>query len=216
MNIFGYNTNGPNAKSIYLSMRSTSSFAFSLIITYELVYHTIEIGLSPMQLVTVGVILECMTLFFEIPTGTIADSYSRRLSIIGGYFLIGVGFLIEGLFATFFAVILAQVLWGIGFTFYSGAGDAWIADEVGTEKASQLYLRGTQLSQVMSLIGVAVGAFTVEFGLKWPIILGSTIYLVMVPILMWYMSETGFTPSAVFSTQDLYKNTLTQFNKSIQ
>lgn len=110
MNILGFDVQDTNAQVVYLGMRATAAFAFSLIITYELVFHTVEIGLNPLQLVTAGVVLECMTLFFEIPTGVVADAYSRRLSVIIGYFLIGSGFLVEGVFATFDSVLAAQVL----------------------------------------------------------------------------------------------------------
>ncbi|MEZ4712815.1 MAG: hypothetical protein R3A44_36845 [Caldilineaceae bacterium] len=87
----------PDAYRVYIFMRAFTAFAFSLVITYELVYHTVDVGLNPLQLVTVGVVLECMTFFFEIPTGVVADLYSRRLSVLIGLMLIGAGFLIEGL-----------------------------------------------------------------------------------------------------------------------
>ncbi|MEM7128272.1 MAG: MFS transporter [Chloroflexota bacterium] len=185
----------PPAHQTYLIMRSTTAFAFSLIITYELVYHTVEIGLTPLQLVAVGVVLEAMTFFFEIPTGIIADAYSRRLSVLIGLFLFGSGFLVEGLVATFDAVLMAQVLWGIGFTFYSGAEAAWLTDEVGEERAGQLFLRATQIGQVARLIGIGVGAWLVTYGLRIPIVVGSVLYILLALFLTWAMSETGFQPS---------------------
>ena len=120
-NILGFEVHNANPLQVYLRMRAIGAFAFSLIITYELVYHTTVINLTPIQLVTLGVILESMTVLFEIPTGMVADRYSRRLSILIGVTLTGVGFLVEGLIATFVAAWLTQILWGIGFTFYSGA-----------------------------------------------------------------------------------------------
>jgi hypothetical protein len=42
-------------------MRSMNAFAFALVLTYELAYHTITLGLNPFQLVVVGVVLESMT-----------------------------------------------------------------------------------------------------------------------------------------------------------
>ncbi len=215
MNIFGYAVHGPNARVVYLGMRATSAFAFSLVITYELVYHTVVVGLNPLQLVTVGVVLECMTFFFEIPTAVVADLYSRRLSVIIGYCLIGLGFLVEGMMATFSAVLVAQVLWGIGFTFYSGAGDAWIADEMGEEGAAPIYLRGAQVGQIMSLMGVGAGALIVGYGLQWPITIGASIYLVMVPLLLWYMTEAGFQPPANSTELSLFKTIITPLQESI-
>ena len=70
-----------------------------------------------------------------MPTGLVADNYSRRLSIIIGFFLVGVGFVIEGLVPHFTVILLTQVIWGIGITFTSGATEAWIADEVGEASA---------------------------------------------------------------------------------
>ena len=50
-------------------------------------------GLAPYQLVLVGTAVELSIFLFEIPTGVVADVFSRRLSIIIGYFLMGIGFL---------------------------------------------------------------------------------------------------------------------------
>jgi DHA3 family tetracycline resistance protein-like MFS transporter len=175
-------------------MRATAAFAFTMIITYELVYHTVSVGLTPIQLVTVGVVLETMTLLFEIPTGVVADAYSRRLSIITGLFLIGAGFLLEGLMPTFMAVLMAQVLWGIGFTFYSGAGEAWITDEIGQEQAGNAFLRGSQASQAASLAGIGAGTALANIALWLPILIGAILFFAIVIFLTITMSEEGFHP----------------------
>ena len=185
----------PNAYMVYMGMRATSAFAFSLVITYELVYHTIAVGLNPLQLVTVGVVLECMTFFFEIPTGVVADLYSRRLSVLIGLALMGVGFLVEGLVATFAAVLAAQVLWGIGFTFYSGAESAWISDEIGEARAGQAFLRAAQIGQISTLAGVGVAALLVNGGANRPLVAGALIYVALAIILLWVMGESGFQPA---------------------
>ena len=216
MNIFGYRVRGPNAYVIYLGMRAIAAFAFSLIITYELVYHTIDVGLNPLQLVTVGVTLESIKLLFEIPTGVVADSYSRRLSVLIGFFLTGIGFLFEGLVTTFTAVLTAQVLWGLGITFYSGAGEAWITDEIGENRAVQAFLRGTQLSQVTSLVGVITGAFLVSYGLTWPIIIGASIFLVLAAVLAWTMPESGYQPLKPKPDQDVLTKMLLPFQEGVQ
>jgi DHA3 family tetracycline resistance protein-like MFS transporter len=100
-----------------------------------MVYHITVVRLNPLQLVLVGTILEGTVFLCEIPTGALADVKSRRLSIIIGYFLIGLGFVVEGSLPYFAAVAFAQVLWGLGYTFTSGATQAWIADEIGSERA---------------------------------------------------------------------------------
>jgi len=50
---------------LYVLMRSVGAFASALVLTYELAYHTVVVGLNPFQLVLVGVVLESMTFLFE-------------------------------------------------------------------------------------------------------------------------------------------------------
>ena len=214
-NILGLEIRNPNPNQVYLWMRAIGAFAFALVITYELVYHTTVINLNPIQLVMLGVVLECMTVFFEIPTGLVADQYSRRLSVIVGVALIGFGFLVEGLFATLLGAILAQVVWGIGFTFYSGAADAWLADEVEEEQANQGYLRGAQLSQMMRLCGVGVGAFVVTYGLHWPIIVGATINIFLAIFLMLKMPEIGFQRNTSEPQQSIWNQMSLPFKDAL-
>jgi DHA3 family tetracycline resistance protein-like MFS transporter len=92
--------------------------------------------MDPLQLVLTGTTLEVTVLIFEIPTGVLADVYSRRLSTILGVALIGGSLIIEGSFPLFAIVLLSQVIWGIGWTLISGAHDAWIADEIGADAAA--------------------------------------------------------------------------------
>src|SRR6478609_6976383 len=84
-------------------------------------------------MVLVGTVLEATTFLFEVPTGVVADLVSRRLSVIIGFLLTGLAFVVEGGIATFAAALLGNVVWGIGYTFVSGALQAWITDEVGPE-----------------------------------------------------------------------------------
>jgi DHA3 family tetracycline resistance protein-like MFS transporter len=101
-------------------------------------YEATVAGLTPVQLILVGTALEISAFVFEVPTGIVADVYSRRLSIIIGYVLMGLGFLVEGFFPAFLPILLAQIIWGLGYTFTSGATQAWITDEIGEDDANKL------------------------------------------------------------------------------
>ncbi len=68
---------------------------FSLVLAANQLYRVQTVGLNPLQLVLVGTVLEVTAFIFEIPTGIVADLYSRRLSVIIGTFLFGIGFLAE-------------------------------------------------------------------------------------------------------------------------
>ena len=97
---------------------------------------------QPFELLLVGTVLEGSIFLFEIPTGVVADVRSRRMSIIIGLILIGTGFAFEGAIPLFATVLIAQVIWGVGYTFISGAREAWIADELDDEEQTgRIYLR---------------------------------------------------------------------------
>jgi DHA3 family tetracycline resistance protein-like MFS transporter len=148
-----------------------------------------------MQLVLVGTTVEVTILLFEVPTGIVADVYSRRLSIIIGFFLMGIGFLIEGSFPVFSMILLTQVLWGIGYTFTSGATQAWLSDEIGEEKANNAFLRGNQYDLAGSLIGMLIAIPIGNVAVNVPILVGGASVAGIGVLLMLFMPENGFHPT---------------------
>jgi len=161
-----------------------------------MVYFVTIVGLNPLQLVLVGTTLEATIFLFEVPTGVVADLYSRRLSTIIGVFLLGLGFLIEGAVPMFAVLLLAQVVWGLGWTFISGARSAWIADEVGQENVAPVYLRGTQFNQLGSLLGIPLSVALGSVRLNLPILAGGGLYVLLALFLVLFMPEEGFEPAS--------------------
>src|SRR5256885_9909476 len=104
------------AYPVYLYMAAMWSFSSAVMFTLNIVYQIETVKLSPLQLVLVGTTVETVCFVSQIPTGVIADAYSRRLSVIIGYLLVGIGFLLEGLVPHFEAILIAQVIWGVGAT----------------------------------------------------------------------------------------------------
>jgi len=184
-----------DAYKTYLFLSGGGSLFLSFIFTASNVYQVTVVGLSPLQLVLVGTLLEIVAFAFEIPTGVVADVYSRRLSVVLGYALIGAGFILEGSLPSFAAVLLAQVLWGIGATFESGALDAWVADELGEARAARAFLRASQVDSVMTVLGIAAGAVVGGVGgAAMPVWLGGLGMLMLSLILAVIMPEHGFKP----------------------
>jgi DHA3 family tetracycline resistance protein-like MFS transporter len=179
----------------------SASFGFGLfsstIFTLNMVYQVTTVGLNPLQLVLVGTTLETTVFLFELPTGVVADVYSRRLSVIIGFFVIGLGFLIEGSFPVFAAVLLAQVVWGFGWTFISGARSAWITDEVGPDNVTPVLLRATQFHQLGVVLGIPISVALGSLRLNLPILVGGTLSILIGVFLALFMPEEGFerTPS---------------------
>ena len=184
-----------NAKFVYLFIEFTASAFFAMMFVVTSLYEATVAGLTPVQLILVGTALEVSAFVFEVPTGIVADVYSRRLSIIIGYILMGLGFLVEGFFPAFLPILLAQVIWGLGFTFTSGATQAWITDEVGEESANKLFLRGTQVGLFASLIGMGLAMLIGANNVALPIQVGALGVILIGITLAVIMPETGFHPT---------------------
>ncbi len=193
------NKNEPNGRAyeIYLGLRFFSALFFAVIVTVNLVYQATIVGLDPLQLVLVGTLLEATCFIFEIPTGIIADLYSRKLSVIIGVFLMGAGFVFEGTFPTFSAVLVAQIIWGIGATFVSGAREAWIAEEIGEENAGKAFIKGQQAGQFGTFIGIAISMILASIDIRLPIIIGGILYSSQAIFLAIFMPENNFKPTPV-------------------
>ncbi len=185
-----------DATKVYLFIEFTASAFFSMMFVTMSLYEATVAGLAPFQLVLVGTTLEVSAFLFEIPTGVVADVYSRRLSIIVGYVLMGLGFLLEGFFPAFLPILLAQVIWGLGYTFTSGAIQAWISDEVGEEKANQLFMRATHVGLVASLLGMGFAMLVGANNVALPIRFGAVGVLLIGFVLVFIMPETGFKPTS--------------------
>ncbi len=184
-----------NARFVYLFIEFSASMFFSMMFVVTSLYEATVAGLTPVQLILVGTTLEISAFVFEVPTGIVADVYSRRLSIIIGYLLMGVGFLVEGFFPFFATILLAQVIWGLGYTFTSGASQAWITDEIGEEGANKLFLRARQVGLFASLVGMGLAALVGAKDVALPIQAGSLGVMLIGIALLVIMPETGFHPT---------------------
>ena len=186
----------PDAYNVYIILTFASSGLFAMAFTATSLYEAATAGLNPLQLVLIGTMLELSVLLCEVPTGVVADVYSRRLSIIAGHTLIGCGFLVEGFFPHFLPILLAQVLLGLGYTFTSGATQAWLSDEIGEERANEAFLTANRIGLVGALVGmlgaIGLGSFT---STAMPILVSGAGRLALATALIFLMVETGFKPT---------------------
>jgi MFS transporter, DHA3 family, tetracycline resistance protein len=156
------------------------------------VYLVRDLDLSPLQLVLMGTAMEAAVFLFEVPTGVVADTYSRRLSLIVGYLGMGVAWLAVGLVSAPWVIVVLWAVWGLAYTFTSGAEEAWIADEVGSDRVGGVFLRAARFGQAGAVVGlvlqVAVGALSLRAG----VILGGAITIACGLACIVLMPETGF------------------------
>jgi DHA3 family tetracycline resistance protein-like MFS transporter len=178
--------------NLYIGTAFYFRFCWALMTTVSMVFMVTVVGLDPLQMVLVGTVLELSTFLFEIPTGVIADVVSRRLSIIIGYIMVGFGYMLLGLFPRFDVVLLSQVIWGIGFTFISGATQAWISDEIGESRANRSFIVASQVGKIGLLLGIAVSVTLATLDMKLPIIAGSLGLVLLGIFCIFFMDEKDY------------------------
>jgi MFS transporter, DHA3 family, tetracycline resistance protein len=183
-----------SARATWYVYEAAASFLGVLAFTVTAVYYVAEVGMSPLQLVLVGTLMEVSIFVFEVPTGVVADTYSRRLSIVIGTAVMGVAVILFGAFAAPWPIIAAAALWGFGYTFTSGAFDAWLADEVGPQRLAGVYLRGAQVGRVASLAGIGASVGLAVIDLRLPIIAAGAGGIVLAALFALTMPETTFEP----------------------
>jgi MFS transporter, DHA3 family, tetracycline resistance protein len=185
-----------NAVAVYLINAAAGAFISSLIFTPLAVYYVTTVGLDPLQLVLVGTVLEGTIILFEVPTGVVADVFSRRLSIILGRLFFGVAFVLEGSVPVYAAILLAEVIRGVGETFLSGASQAWLAGEVGEARVGPIFLRAAQVRRASGLMGIAAGVALASVQLNLAVIVGGCLSIGLAWLLALNMPEAGFRPAA--------------------
>jgi DHA3 family tetracycline resistance protein-like MFS transporter len=184
-----------SAYPLYLIYSGARALFLSTIFTVNLVYQIQVAHLTPLQLVLVGTVLEIVCFFCQVPTGVLADVYSRRLAVIVGIFAIGAGFVLEGSIASFPFILLAQLLWGLGATLTDGAEQAWITGELGEDAVGHAFIHSTQVGLVGGLLGACVGVSLASIRLNLPVVLGGASMAILAVFLLLFMPENGFQPT---------------------
>ena len=178
-----------NPRKLYIIQIGILNLAMTMMMTSAIVYRIDLANLEPYQLILLGTALEIAVIFFEIPTGLVADKYSRKLSVVIGYFIIGLGFLVELLTLKFIWIFLAQIIWGFGYTFISGALDAWVSDETHNKDIEQTYIKANTISKIMTIFGIfgALGFGIID--IRLPMFLSAILYILMSIVLIFVMKE---------------------------
>ncbi|HRF48726.1 MAG TPA: hypothetical protein PLC98_13950, partial [Anaerolineales bacterium] len=156
----------------YFLLEGGQSFGMAVVWTLATMYFVEALRLDPLQLVLLGTALEAAYFVTEIPTGVVADVYSRRLSILIGLALLGGSFVVAGLVGDFSLLIATQIGAGIGFTFLSGATSAWLAGEIGEAAVGPAVIRAGQIGRVAGIAGALVSAALAGLALNLPLLVG--------------------------------------------
>lgn len=177
------------AKMYYLS-RAIMGLSFHMLFTAAGLYRIDIAKLEVYQLILIGTALEISIFVFEVPTGIVADLKSRKLSVIIGLFIIGVGSVLEALTPLFFVIFIAQVTWGFGYTFISGALDSWISDETDKMDLEHIVITGSQVYQLASVMGIILAAVIGMGNIRVALYVSGALVFILGFIMIIYMKET--------------------------
>ena len=123
-----------------------------------MVWWVVDRDLSPLRLVLLGTVMELVVMFAESPTGVVADVFSRKWSIVVAWIVMGIAFVLTPVSNTFAVMLIWQALWGLGWTFQSGADTAWVTDELGREDDSLIMAKAIAMAVgVIAGVGASIG-----------------------------------------------------------
>ena len=177
------------ATTVYYGLELVTSMPAFVFTAVHLVR---DLHMSPLQLVLMGTVMEATIFVFEVPTGVVADTYSRRASLIVSFVIQGIAIVIVGLADVPALAIAAWGLWGFGYTFMSGAWQAWITDEVGVDNVGDVFLRGARIGFVGAFLGLGVQAAIATQSLRAAVIFGGGVTILSGLACVLVMPETGF------------------------
>lgn len=130
-----------------------------------IVWWTQVLDYGPLRLILLGTVIEGALLLFEVPTGVVADRISRKWSVVLAFVIMGASVLLAA--STNYGLqLVAQGLFGLGYTFVSGADVAWFTDETSLlpdppddDELSRLIVRRHRIGMIAGVIGLVPSIF---------------------------------------------------------
>lgn len=170
----------------------------------------LDAGLSLMQAFLANAVFTGAMAVFEVPTGIVADTSGRRVSFLLSVAILFVGTLAYVAIPAFggglLAFCLVSILLGLGYTFYSGATEAWVVDALKaaghTEPVDRVLARGQLVSSAAMLIGSVSGGLLGSVNLAFPYLLRCVLLLTAFLVGLVTMHDVGFSTQRM-ATRDV-------------
>ncbi len=189
-------------KRTYYVLLLGNTLAASLIWGINTIF-LLDAGLSNLETFAANAFFTAGMVIFEVPTGVVADMWGRRASFLLGTITLSVSTILYVLLwqvhAPFWQWAVVSVLLGLGFTFFSGATEAWLVDALqatGYEGSLEaVFGRGQVMTGVAMLAGSVAGGFLAQAtNLGVPFVLRGVILALMFAVAFLLMRDIGFTP----------------------
>ncbi|MBA3291789.1 MAG: MFS transporter [Actinobacteria bacterium] len=185
----------------YLVLLLGNTLAASLIWGINTIF-LLDAGLSNLEAFAANAFFTAGMVLFEVPTGVIADTVGRRFSYLLGTVTLSASTLLYVLLsqieAPFWQWAVVSIMIGLGYTFFSGAVEAWLVDALTatgfTGEMESVFGRGEIVAGGAMLVGsVAGGYIAQQTSLGVPFVLRGVVLIVMFVVAFRLMHDVGFT-----------------------
>jgi MFS family permease len=182
----------------------------------------LDAGLSNLEAFAANAFFTAGMLIFEIPTGVVADTVGRRASYLIGTVTLAVTTVLYWLLwvweSPFWAWAIVSVLLGLGFTFFSGAVDAWLVDALTATgyrgSLESVFGRAQIVGGIAMLSGSVLGGVIAQItDLGVPFLVRAAVLVVMFIVAALLMRDIGFTPDR---SENPIQATRTVFRASVR
>ena len=187
---------------LYLTLTFGNILASSLIWGINTIF-LLDAGLSNFEAFAANAFFTAGMVLFEIPTGVVADMWGRRASFLLGTVTLSVAtwlyYFLWQVHAPFWEWAVVSMVLGLGFTFFSGAVEAWLVDAMKSAdfrgNLEDVFGKGQIVTGLGMLIGsVSGGILAQATNLGFPFIIRAIILAIMFVVAFIYMRDRGFTP----------------------
>lgn len=191
-----------NIQGVYLVLMLFNTLAASFIWGVNTLF-LLDAGLTNTQAFAANAFFTLGQVIFEVPTGIIADTWGRRASYLLGTLTLGASTLLYlwawQVHGPFWVWATTSILLGLGFTFFSGATEAWLVDALEFTKfkgtLESVFAKGQMIGGIAMLTGSVAGGLVAQYSnLGVPYILRAVVLGITFVIAYLFMKDLGFTP----------------------
>jgi MFS family permease len=162
----------------------------------------LDAGLSIFEVFVANAAFTAAMALFEIPTGVVADTRGRRASFLLSESTLALGTLayvgVAAIGGGLLLFCLAGVILGLGYTFYSGAVEAWLVDALQAtgyrHELDGVFAKASIVASIAMIVGTVGGGLLGQLDLSIPYLVRAALIVIAFAIGFGTMHDIGFTP----------------------
>jgi MFS family permease len=162
----------------------------------------LDAGLSIFEVFLANAVFTAAMALFEVPTGVVADTIGRRASFLLSEATLAIGTLayvgVAAIHGGLLLFCLAGVILGLGYTFYTGAVEAWLVDALKSTgyraELDRVFARASIVASVAMIVGTVGGGLLGQIDLSIPYLVRAVLVLMAFAVGFRTMHDIGFTP----------------------